>query len=451
MTQLQREFFNGSNWGQEKAVQKLWVVYSDRENNPTFTSPERTSRYGELKFGEKVCIAEINGDMAHVYADEKKRYPNIPSGIKSKGWVPMENLLLWTKCPKGQQGVQRKVISSINLDWMPKDGKIKLRKYYSPDELDKSSPLSTDLFLYFVMKETDDKEYVLLSSSSRLMSAQSLYGWVNKSDITDFSQHVFVEPEWDSFLVEEHKGEKAYVYEDAERSSTIAHWEFGTINDSSSTAYKYRMNRNQLRYPALSTPDENGMVKCLCFLSNDSFYDEFLKNRVGPNAYQELKQLKVTCSYKGYVKKDLGWRYVLFLSSDELRELTETLSPIDDATDHEASKSRNAFVNALLSTVREKLGYDSKVSNSDLEKMPLWYLLYKIYGIDMMDNSHHEHYDYTLKDITNKKKVPDNDYLDILGRFKNRYNRLKSFIQNYNYRIDIGGMYYYWIPIEDMP
>ena len=452
MTQLRRVLSNGSGWGQEKSVQKLWVAYSDRNANPTFTSADRTTRYGELKFGEKVCIAEIRGDMAHVYADDKARYPAIPSGIKSKGWVPMENLLLWRKCPKGSLDTQRKVISSINLDWMPKDGKIRSEKYDAPDGQGNGSPMGTDLNLYYVMKETDDGEYVLLSSSSSLMSAQSLHGWVNRNDITDFSQHVFLEPEWDTFLVEEYKGRKAYIYDDEEGHAAIAHWEFGTSANDSAGASKYRMDRTRLRFPVQSRPDANGMVKCLCFLNPGSFYESFLKERVGLKAYQELKETKhAFCSYNVYVKRELGWRYVLCFSSDELKELIETLSPIYEATEREAANSRRAFVDALLAVVSDHLGESSRASGNDLEKMSLWQILYILYDIGMIDKGQSEYYDCALKDITNKKKVSDNDYLVILGRFKNRYNGLRSFVQSYDFRIDIGGMYYYWIPLEDMP
>ena len=95
METLLQEFRNGSGWGQDKrAKPALWVVYSDREQNPTYTTPNKAKRFGELKFGEKVCIADIKGDMALIYSDDRARYPEIPSNIKSKGWIPMENLLL---------------------------------------------------------------------------------------------------------------------------------------------------------------------------------------------------------------------------------------------------------------------------------------------------------------------------------------------------------------------
>ena len=55
METLLQEFRNGSGWGQDRrAKQALWVVYSDRENNTTYTSPDKSERCDSLKFGEKL-------------------------------------------------------------------------------------------------------------------------------------------------------------------------------------------------------------------------------------------------------------------------------------------------------------------------------------------------------------------------------------------------------------
>ena len=452
MAQLRRELCNGSAWGQDKrATQALWVVYSDRDSNVTYTAPDRMVRYGSLRFGEKVCIARIENDMALVYSDEKHRYPDIPSGIKSKGWVPMENLLLWTKCPIGRQGVQRKVISSINLDWMSSDGRIKSKKYNSPDDLNRSTPISTDMNFYYVMKETYDGEYALLSSSSTIVSAQSLYGWVDKNDITDFIQRVFLEPEWEPMFVEMFRGKGACFYEDDGMNSQVAQWEYGTSNGDSTQEDQYRMNHHQLRFPVLSKPDENGMVCCMSFGTPDSYDQEFLKRRIGDKGYQDLTQMRNNiCSFKGYVKKDPGWKYVLLLSSDELSELLELIAPIK-AVAQEQLPDRNKFIDALLSCLKSQMGIEYQLKDSELEKMPIWKLLYKIYGVDMVEESHFDLYEQPLKDLKNKKKVPDTHFYDIIDRFYNRFGRLTRALNGYNFRTDIGGMYYYWIPLDDMP
>lgn len=266
METLVKEFKSGSGWGQDRrAKQALWVVYSDRAQNPTYTSPDKSKRLGELKFGEKVCIAEIKGDMALIYSDEKARYPEIPSNIKSKGWIPMENLLLWNKCPTDQRGVLKKGIIAINLNKMSKGEKFQSKKYNSPDNLSQSSPLNTDMNFYYVMKETEDGEYALLSTGAQISSAQTFYGWVNKNAYTEWNQRSCLEPNWLPKFVETHRNQRVQVYEDAGRSSQATWWEFGSANGDPNPLYKYRMAKEQLRFPILSQPDNNGMVLCTSF------------------------------------------------------------------------------------------------------------------------------------------------------------------------------------------
>lgn len=266
METLQQEFKSGSGWGQDRrAKQALWVVYSDREQNPTYTSPDKSIRCGELKFGEKVCIAEIKGDMALIYSDEKARYPEIPQNIKSKGWIPMENLLLWNKCPTDQRGVLRKGIIAINLNKMSKGEKFQQKKYNSPDNLSQSSPLNTDMNFYYVMKETEDGEYALLCTGAQVNSAQTFYGWVNKNAYTEWNQRSCLEPNWLPKFVETHRNQRVQIYEDASRSSQATWWEFGATNGDLNPLYKYRMAKEQLRFPILSQPDINGMVLCTSF------------------------------------------------------------------------------------------------------------------------------------------------------------------------------------------
>lgn len=266
MEDLQMEFRNGSNWGQnKKAKAQLWQVYSDRAENPTYTTADGLTRYETLGFGDKVCIAEIRGDRALVYIDNNARYPNIPDYAKCMGWIPMDHLLLWDKCPTDQRGVQKKGIIAVNLNVMKKDEKFQSKKYNSPDNLSLSSELNTDMNFYYVMKETDDGEFRLLATSAVINKASVFYGWVNKNAYTEWNQRTCLEPNWLPRFVGKHVGQRAYVYDDKTGSSNVTHWEFGTPNGDTNPLYKYRMHKDQLRFPVLGQPDANGMVLCTSF------------------------------------------------------------------------------------------------------------------------------------------------------------------------------------------
>lgn len=268
MEELTKVFKENGDWGQDRrAKSQLWVVFSDRSNNTTYTTPERTNRFGELSMGDEVCIAEIKGNMALVYKDSRHNYPDIPSSIKSSGWIPMTNLLLWRKCPTDEKDVQMKGIIAINLNNMSKDERFESKLYKSPDNLSNYSALNTDMHFYYVMKETDNGEFALLCTGSQVNNAQTFYGWVNKKAYTEWNQRSCLEPNWLPNYVERHADERVFIYENNSGSDNafVTHWKFGSPNGDDDHIYKYRMHPRQLRFPVLSQPDANHLVKCTSF------------------------------------------------------------------------------------------------------------------------------------------------------------------------------------------
>lgn len=251
-------------WGQDKTVEQTWVVYSDRNNNQTYATPDGTNKLTTLSFGEEVCIAEIRGNMALVYTDDRHNYPEIPSYAKPKGWISMEKLLLWKKCPTDTRGVQMKGIIAINLNNMQKGSTFNEKLYKNPEELNKSDRLNMNMNFYYIMKETPDKEFALLCTGAQF-SQTTLYGWVHKTAYTLWNQRTCLEPNWNKKFVEEHRGDKTYTYDDDARSKIVTEWKFGNISGETEID-KYRMNPNLLRFPVLGQVDRsNNMILCTSF------------------------------------------------------------------------------------------------------------------------------------------------------------------------------------------
>ncbi len=439
---LRLDFHNGSKWGQSrKAGKALWVAYSDRAENPTYNTPDKSSRYGELMFGEKVCIADIKGDMALVYSDENNHYPQIPKSIKSKGWVPMDNLLLWRRCPKDHSGVLRKGIVS-NSKFKEESATF----YVTPDNLNTKSFLTYDLRFYYIMKESADGQFLLLSTSAILNSAQSLYGWVRRSDFVELNQRVFVEPNWDPKYVEDNCGNNIYIYEDEEGSRAISHWEYGTVNGDTNQLYKYRFSPSRLRFPVLSRPNANGMVATTFLGDISSFDQEFLKRKMGMIHYENKKQIRHILSYGGYIKQSPGWRYVMLLSQDDIKEFINALAPL-----YSSALEHSNFTNVLESLIKERLQRENNEMNRNYDDLSLEKIHNMIYGTEMVENVLFSWGNHSLKDMKNLESISDSVYFDFLDRFERRYREFKNYISCRDCRMDLGGMYYYWIPMEELP
>lgn len=74
-----------------------------------------------------------------------------------------------------------------------------------------------------------------------------------------------------------------------------------------------------------------------------------------------------------------------------------------------------------------------------------------IYGIVNVKSENMRFTRFSLSDLVNKKTVSDDDYFDMLDRFEKKYQKLSNITKGYDYRMEVGPMYYYWIPLEDLP
>lgn len=267
-SELEKEFCAGSKWGQKKTINNFWIVYSDRNNNSTFTQPRGSQTFQKLDFGERVIIAKIDGDWALVYQDARAdKFPDIPQNAKSMGWIPMENLLLWKSCPADDRGVLQKALIAINLNKMKQDERYQARLYKSPVEHQQSDNLKMNMNFYYVMKVFTNRndEQALLCLQSEF-TGNNLYGWVSKNSYTPWNQRTCLEPNWDPAFIESHKGQKAHIYigEDLSDQAIATHWVYGASNGDTDPTTMYRMKHSQLRFPILSQP-KNNSVHCTSF------------------------------------------------------------------------------------------------------------------------------------------------------------------------------------------
>lgn len=184
-------------YGQDgrKSGLSYWVVFSDRENNTAYMTPDGKTPCGALKFGERLYVAEIQNGYALVFYDPKNDYPRISANHQSKGWVPMTNLLLWDKGLSDEIGISQKAVICADLD---KKGNIKddeERQRYSSPTASKGLALPTDMTFYYILKKSGTR--YLLGKNARINSGADLFGWVEESSFVPWNSRTCLEPTWD--------------------------------------------------------------------------------------------------------------------------------------------------------------------------------------------------------------------------------------------------------------
>lgn len=244
---------------------KPWIVFSDRDNNITYSSPSISSaKFSELRFNEELRVAQIENGMALVYVEKINgtQYPKISEAAVCRGWVPMSKLLLWNSCPTDEHGIYYKALLCVNLDNVNDKSNIGFG-YLAPDKNAAKVRLSADMNFYFIMKRQNGM--ALLSTQSKIpfhsndgdvkaYSSQVLYYWVPEQSYVPWNQRSCLEPTWKHDDVEYFaaKGICSYIYGNKQLSGKwISKIPFEKKTSQKYEQFLYRMDGESLRYPIL--------------------------------------------------------------------------------------------------------------------------------------------------------------------------------------------------------
>ena len=273
------KFIKAGDYGQKDAPseKKYWFAYSDRNDNKLYNAPNGTT-VGSLKFNERIIIAKISGEWALVYDDPATgNFPLISNKAKGKGWIKMENLLLWDKAISNEAKIIHKALLVHNLD---KNKSMDQNLYSNPVTKASLGQYDTGMNYYFIFKYDKANNKVLIAKQSNVngLDAQ-LYGWLSDQSYIPWSQRSCIEPNWDTDDIENELGNKlVWLYKDNSMKVNLVNYQFGKENDSIACLkdarpdrygeledMKYRMPNYALRYPILENDGDSTTYKCTTF------------------------------------------------------------------------------------------------------------------------------------------------------------------------------------------
>lgn len=243
-----------------------WNVYSDRNNNITYVAPNSKTSFGTLKMNEPYRIAKIQSGFALVYRERKatKGWPAISDDVDWKGWVPMDKLLLWTKCPTNDYGIYNKALLVYNID-KANQQKTSGKVFGNPEKLAKpDGHIETGMNFYFIMKRHENGLVLLTSEYELSGNTNEMYGWVDESTYTPWNQRSCLEPNWETEVVKQFVQDKD-ILEIKFEGAIGCQFAFGSkLNDDEHD--NYRLAPEVLRFPILDNDsgDEN-IYKCTAF------------------------------------------------------------------------------------------------------------------------------------------------------------------------------------------
>jgi hypothetical protein len=218
-----------------------WFVFSDRAKNLSYTDPQKSEVYKTINYMERFFVAETEGDMIHLYADNVQNWPVIGPDAKDYGWIHKDNLILSTHCMMNESNFEKKAMILTRLADVEEmvSGGVEQTRFYSDPGLTKWTGKESRQFdIYFVYKISKDASSVLLGKEVSIgigtteeLQAQML-GWVEISKVTFWDQRICIEPNWDKRAVEERKAKGIPPIIFLEESSCLTLKESGTYSQN---------------------------------------------------------------------------------------------------------------------------------------------------------------------------------------------------------------------------
>jgi hypothetical protein len=399
-----------------------WTAYSDRDSNTTYSSPASTASFSKLSFMDKVYIADVKNGYALIFTDEYAiDYPKINSTAKSKGWIPLDNLLLWEKCLQNKNSIFQKAL--VYSDVTKNEKSAYLTSFEKPFKL-------SGIEILFIMKQINikGKRYYLLSKEITIKERESVVkGWLPEEYVTFWDHRFCLEPSCSSKSVSYYRNlglfpsvyntlsEAEILYMTGKQGSPI--WIYKDFG------FK-RMDTYNMRFPIINAErknDNNGIYKVLMNYPNKFGYAPVT--------------LKTSESYRLF-------DYVLFFSQDELKDIIKELKKLESTS---LISKRKAYQDAIVAMGQAFLG---QMSADEIMGMSMDELTAQIYGVPVPISN----CGVKIEDIINPRKISDTQLQEYINDFNTKRRGLENIANNsYDGKFKSNEIVYLWIPLTNMP
>lgn len=181
-----------------------WIVFSDRAENYTYTSPGGTLVMKKISFMEPFYVSEQKNGFIKLIKYQAgmvqgKKLTN-KKGSQSYGWISISKVLPWQSAFTSTNGYPEKYITIISGA-----GPLTMPDYYydktdsayifaGPDQSQKKTKVALHNVVY-VYKKSDDGKKVLVGSDPQLIAdnaAGSVYGWIAADAVHSWGDRLYI-------------------------------------------------------------------------------------------------------------------------------------------------------------------------------------------------------------------------------------------------------------------
>jgi len=432
---------SNTNITNEYVYGRVWIVYSDRIGNNTYTSPKNRGDIMEssIEFLESFyVIDEIEGYL-HIVKDENLSV-NLTLSKTSKdfGWISMDNLLLTSHCLTTYPNKNNQIVIPISINTNSiQESDLLFNNIYIDPSLVNHNPTSItqgDMVLYFVYKESNNSLLVGKSYYIRDEEASEIIlGWIRRSDITFWNNQLALEVNWDKQAVESRLKLNINPRIFLTRSEAVGFSKgkdkkrgFWENNDKETRDYR-RGSGKFNRYPIIE--ELNGICKVVYF---DVENPRSVSARYG---YAPL-------NFK-YINQPLFEKVVL-LSRGDLGDLTSSIKKLARA---KGNQRRQRMKDTWIELLQEKIGEIDVEEMMDKGMSEINKILFDVPSQSEFLNN------IRLRDITDPRMLSNHEFEQLIFEFQRKQTKLSNIFNNDDYEEQFRslGIPYYWIPEYLMP
>lgn len=201
-------------WGE--LTNNPWKVYIDHEGVKAYSQSNSSSSVKHTcDFMEAYYVAMIENGYALLFSQQIPSL-TISSNAKVCGWVSVDDILLWSTCPRTKNQVYKKALivkdmESDDID-ASKESSPKFSK--SPTSVVPNGFRATQLEIFFVFKETSKSALMFRGRKIDDNMLTKHHGWMRRSEFTSWNERICFEKNFGDDVV----GSFAAIYDTKDKA-----------------------------------------------------------------------------------------------------------------------------------------------------------------------------------------------------------------------------------------
>lgn len=467
----------------EKIPGIIWRVYSDRNNNQTYTDATGETEFKKINFLDDFFVVGESREYIHIITESNVQETGLL--YEDFGWVKKKSMLLWNHCLITKSHFESKQIMVVNTAehyrLTPESEMTNhyIAPLYNSPQLSGATNKNVDLYsLFYIYKESENA--YLIGNNIRYSSTgenikKVVLGWIPKNRIALWNHKLYLEPNVEKTALKELKGINKVLFHDKisaglYKKLNIIQAEYIAWNDEGESK---RMNGEIFRFPILE--EKNGIYK-LGFLGEIKYW----KNE--KNKIEELKKepSKIATPFKleilNYLwqldstQTKLKWAYD---NSYQMYHETYTVKNVKgkNASLYQFATTKNGY---QLTETNEILGYFANAVANSKKKRSKLIMAYVSIMKDFVDKTDAEIQEMTfeeinqvlfglpssklphntkLKDLVNETLITNDMYKDFTGNFFALQKIFTKMINDddFEFAFTSNNKKYYWINEDHTP